>query len=105
MWTPMSEDLNISFNGLNNALALQQAGITVGCVFTIPLASKFGRRPAYIATATLVLVVDVWQIYLSSAPEIYATNFLAGIAASSNEAMLLVTVCFSSHFLVLREPC
>ena len=77
MWAVMAEDLNVTFVQLNNALALQQAGIALGCIFIIPVALKIGRRPAYIAKATLVFAVDLWQLYMKSCQELYATNFLA----------------------------
>lgn len=92
MWGVMAEDLNVTFVQLNNALALQQAGIALGCIFTIPVAIKFGRRPAYIATAALVFAVDLWQLYMQTCSELYATNFLAGLATSSNEVMIQVSV-------------
>jgi hypothetical protein len=92
LWSSLSEDLDVSFVELNNSFVLQQAGIALGCLLSIPFALKFGRRPVYLLAATLVLGTNIWQAKQSVVGDLYGANFLSGLAGSANEAMVQITV-------------
>ncbi|XRM47097.1 hypothetical protein ABZX51_010098 [Aspergillus tubingensis] len=57
-WQLMVVDLDVTYAQLNRAMSVNFVGLAVGCVFFIPLAKKFGRRPG-LAGATNESIVQI----------------------------------------------
>lgn len=89
----MVVDLGVSYTQLNQAMSVNFAGLATGCVFFIPLAKKYGRRPVYIVSTVLMLATTFWKAHLRSLAELYITNLLQGLAGATNEAIAEITVC------------
>ncbi|KAJ0415427.1 MFS general substrate transporter [Aspergillus carlsbadensis] len=91
-WQLMVEDLHVTYTQLNRALSVNFVGLAMGCVFFIPLAKKFGRRPVYLASTALMLVTSFWISRLTSLAELYAANLLQGLAGATNESIVQITI-------------
>lgn len=88
----MVVDLHVSYTQLNQAMSVNFVGLAMGCVFFIPLAKKYGRRPVYIVSTALMLVTTFWTANIHSLKELYVTNLLQGLAGATNEAIVEITV-------------
>lgn len=88
----MVVDLNVTYAELNNAMSVNFVGLALGCVFFIPLAKKFGRRPVYLVSTALMLATSFWTAELRSLSELYVANLLQGLAGATNEAIAQITV-------------
>lgn len=88
----MVVDLRVTYTQLNQAMSVNFVGLAMGCVFFIPLAKKFGRRPVYLVSTALMLVTSFWTSELKSLTELYITNLLQGLAGATNEAIVQITV-------------
>lgn len=82
----------MSYDTLNNGYAANMAGLSVGCIFFVPLGLKFGRRPIYIITALIMLATAIWQAKMMTVADMIATNVIMGLAGAVNEALFQVTV-------------
>ncbi|KAJ5675541.1 hypothetical protein N7462_008438 [Penicillium macrosclerotiorum] len=91
-WQQMVVDLDVSYSELNQAMSVNYVGLAMGCVFFIPLAKKFGRRPIYIASTALMLATSFWTARLDSLAELYVANLLQGLAGATNEAISEITI-------------
>ncbi|GLA01314.1 hypothetical protein AnigIFM60653_011565 [Aspergillus niger] len=91
-WQLMVVDLNVTYTQLNRAMSVNFVGLAVGCVFFIPLAKKFGRRPVYLVSTALMLATSFWTSRLQSLAELYATNLLQGLAGATNESIVQITI-------------
>ncbi|KAL4892733.1 synaptic vesicle transporter [Aspergillus ambiguus] len=91
-WQLMVVDLHVTYPQLNQAMSVNFVGLAMGCVFFIPLAKKFGRRPIYLVSLALMLVTSFWTSELESLSELYITNLLQGLAGATNEALVQITV-------------
>lgn len=88
----MVVDLNVTYAQLNNAMSVNFVGLAMGCVFFIPFAKKFGRRPVYLISTALMLVTSFWAAEIKTLAELYITNLLQGLAGATNEAIVQITV-------------
>ncbi|KAE8416419.1 major facilitator superfamily domain-containing protein [Aspergillus pseudocaelatus] len=93
-WQLMVVDLDVTYAQLNNAMSVNFVGLAVGCVFFIPFAKKFGRRPVYLISTALMLVTSFWGAEIKTLAELYITNLLQGLAGATNEAIAQITVSF-----------
>ena len=91
-WQLMVVDLKVTYAQLNRAMSVNFVGLAMGCVLFIPLAKKFGRRPVYIVSTALMLVTSFWLAKLRTLAELYAANFLQGLAGATNESIVQITV-------------
>ncbi|KAJ5734461.1 MFS general substrate transporter [Penicillium malachiteum] len=91
-WQQMVVDLNVTYAQLNNTMSVSFVGLSMGCVFFIPLAKKYGRRPVYIVSTILMLVTSFWTSRLQSLAELYICNLFQGLAGASNEAIVEITI-------------
>ncbi|KAJ5368092.1 major facilitator superfamily domain-containing protein [Penicillium cataractarum] len=89
LWIP---EFGWSYNQLNAASALNYAGTAIGCILFIPPAIKYGRRPVYLISTTVVLVVAAWSACLNTIAELYVSQFLFGLASATNETIVQMTV-------------
>ncbi|RAK95300.1 putative MFS transporter [Aspergillus ibericus CBS 121593] len=91
-WQLMVVDLNVTYAQLNRTMSVNFVGLAMGCIFFIPLAKKFGRRPVYLASTALMLATSFWSANLNSLTELYATNLLQGLAGATNESIVQITI-------------
>lgn len=92
----MVVDLQVSYTQLNQVMSVMFVGLAMGCVFFIPLAKKYGRRPIYLVSTALMLVTSFWTSELKSLTELYIANLLQGLAGATNEAIVQITVSHAS---------
>ncbi|KAG2417994.1 hypothetical protein HFD88_001094 [Aspergillus terreus] len=91
-WQLMVVDLQVSYTQLNQVMSVMFVGLAMGCVFFIPLAKKYGRRPIYLVSTALMLVTSFWTSELKSLTELYIANLLQGLAGATNEAIVQITI-------------
>jgi MFS family permease len=91
-WQQMIPEFGLSFNQLNIATALNYAGLACGGVIFIPFAIKYGRRPVYLISTAVMAATAFWTARLQAVPELYITNLLSGLAGSTNETIVQMTV-------------
>jgi MFS family permease len=82
-------------------MSVNFVGLAMGCVFFIPFAKKFGRRPVYLVSTALMLVASFWAAEINSLTELYITNLLQGVAGATNEAIVQITVGYAVAVKVL----
>lgn len=99
-WQLWVKDLNVTFNQLTIAQALGLMGTALGCVFFIPFAIKYGRRPVYIVSMAVMTVMAVWMANMTTRGELYAIQILTGLAGATNETIVQMTVCAPSCTLL-----
>lgn len=88
----MTIDLEVSYTELNRAMSVNFVGLATGCIFFIPFAKKYGRRPVYIISTALMLATTFWTARMHSLTELYITNLLQGLAGATNESIAEITV-------------
>ena len=98
----MTVDLDTSVDLLSHGNSAQLAGLALGCVFFIPFAVKYGRRPVYILSVALMAGGSWWTSRVQSYPELLCANFVTGIAGAINETTVQMTV--STVALVATSP-
>ncbi|KAF7592548.1 hypothetical protein BBP40_012772 [Aspergillus hancockii] len=91
-WQLMVVDLHVSYTQLNRVMSVNFVGLAMGCVFFIPFAKKFGRRPVYLLSTALMLATSFWSAGIKSLTELYITNLLQGLAGATNEAIVQITI-------------
>ncbi|RDA85415.1 hypothetical protein CP532_1521 [Ophiocordyceps camponoti-leonardi (nom. inval.)] len=92
-WTQMIEDMvNVTIPDLANAQSVQLVGLAVGCVFFMPPATKYGRRSVYILTMAIASCSSWWSAVMKTLPEVYAANFLIGIAGAVNQTAIAMSI-------------
>jgi MFS family permease len=92
LWQQMVVDMDVTYDELNYGVAWNAAGLALGSFLFIPPARKYGTRPCYILSTALMAAVSWWSGYMTTVEEMYATNFLAGLAGSINETISEITV-------------
>lgn len=95
-WQLYIVDLRTTFAGLTAASAVGLAGTALGCIFLIPCAIKYGRRPVYIISLAVMSACAAWQAKMTSIGEMYAIMMISGLAGATNETIVQMTVCYSS---------
>lgn len=91
-WQDLVPDLNVDYNQLNIALAINYAGTGCGGFLFIPLAIKYGRRPVYLISTAIMAATCFWTARVGSVKSLYATNLISGLAGSTNETIVQMTV-------------
>lgn len=92
LWVNINIETGVSFDDLNNAYATSSGALAIGCIFFVPVALKFGRRPVYIITALLMTASAIWQGRAQTTGDFIGSNVIAGLAGAVNEALFQVTV-------------
>ncbi len=88
----MVAELDITYAQLVNSYALNLCGSSLGCIFFIPLAIKYGRRSIYVVSTGAMLALPLGSKKLTTAGDVYATNLLLGLAGAPNETIVQMTV-------------
>ncbi|KAG4442859.1 hypothetical protein IFR05_001655 [Cadophora sp. M221] len=91
-WGPVNQELGISFGDLNNSFAANLAGLGTGCILTIPLTYRFGRRPVYLFCLLLQLAGSIWQAKTQTAGDIIGSNVICGLAGAASESIVQLTI-------------
>ncbi|KAF4442956.1 putative HOL1-like protein [Fusarium austroafricanum] len=91
-WVLWKEEFGWTYGQMNTANALNYAGTTVGCIFFIPPAVKYGRRPVYLLTSAIILAMAIWSATLSTLPELYISQLIFGLASATNESIVEMTI-------------
>ncbi|KAJ5791643.1 uncharacterized protein N7518_008654 [Penicillium psychrosexuale] len=91
-WQQMTVDLEVTYTELNKAMSVNFVGLTTGCIFFIPFAKKYGRRPVYIVSTALMLTTSFWTSKMNSLTELYLTSLLQGLAGATNESIAEITI-------------
>ncbi|KAJ5381619.1 uncharacterized protein N7496_004047 [Penicillium cataractarum] len=86
------KELGLTYATFNRSSGCNFAGLAIGCLLLIPCVHKYGRRPLYLLSATLQLVCAIWWANFHHAGELITISFLAGIAGSVSEAIVMITV-------------
>ncbi|KKY14476.1 putative major facilitator superfamily [Diplodia seriata] len=92
IWGDLNAELGISYSNLNNSFAANCAGLAVGCIFLIPYTLKYGRRPIYILSCSLMLASAVWQAKMQTVTDLLLTNVLSGLGGAVSEAIVQMTI-------------
>jgi MFS family permease len=91
-WQLQAPDLLVTFDQLTNALAINYAGTATGSIFFVPFAIKYGRRPVYLVSTAIMAGLAFWTAHMHSLTELYITSLLCGLAGSTNETIVQMTV-------------
>lgn len=91
-WNPMTQDLDITYQDLANAQAIQLVGLASSCILFIPLTKKYGRRSTYVFSTALVAASSWWTAYMKTKVELYLTSLLYGLAASTTDTSIEMSV-------------
>jgi MFS family permease len=90
----MTIDMGVTYEELNKAISVNYVGLATGCIFFIPFAKKYGRRPVYIVSTALMLATSFWASKMDNLTELYVTNLLQGLAGATNESIAAITVSY-----------
>lgn len=91
-WGPMMEELNMTVDILNDAAALNYAGLAVGCIFFIPFVYKYGRRPVYIFSVAVQFASCIWQARVENNADVLISNILSGLGGAISETIVQMTI-------------
>ncbi|KAJ5733147.1 hypothetical protein N7533_013594 [Penicillium manginii] len=91
-WQQMIVDLRVDYDQLNQSMSVNYVGLAMGCVVFIPVAKKFGRRPVYIVSASVLLATSFWMSRLETLTELYVCNLLQGLGGAVNETIAMITI-------------
>ncbi|KAK0813944.1 hypothetical protein LTR75_004399 [Friedmanniomyces endolithicus] len=92
VWGPLNEELGISYNDMNNSFAANVAGLAIGCIFMVPLAVKFGRRPVYIASTAIQLAACIWSARTYTTGDLIGSNVVSGVGGAISESIVQMTI-------------
>lgn len=88
----MMEELGTTVDILNDAAALNYAGLAVGCIFFIPFVYKYGRRPLYIFSAAVQLAACIWQAKVQNDGDILTSSLISGLGGAISETIVQITI-------------
>ncbi|KAL5356445.1 major facilitator superfamily domain-containing protein [Aspergillus floccosus] len=91
-WPSLSSELGYGNAYLNNTYAAGLAGLAIGCIFFIPLASMVGRKPVYISAAIVMVLVNIGQALFQTKIQYVVLQVMAGLAGSVNDTIIQMTI-------------
>lgn len=91
-WAQYQDELGFGIDTLNGSAAANYAGLAVGCIFFLPLAHKYGRRPLYILSTVAQLAGAVWMARTENIADMYLSNVLSGLGGAISETIVQVTI-------------
>jgi MFS family permease len=77
---------------LSNSFAANLAGLAVGCIFLIPLAAMYGRRPVYLISTLVQMGTAIWQARMKTTADLIASNVVGGFAGAVSESIVQMTI-------------
>jgi len=84
--------LGMSYTQLKNTYAVNTTGLALGCVFFVPLALKYGRRPVYLVSTLIIFLSSVWLALSSTYGQLLGAMLVSGLAGATSETLLQMTV-------------
>ncbi|KAK8014822.1 hypothetical protein PG990_008118 [Apiospora arundinis] len=91
-WQQISIDLDLTIPQLSNGNSVQLAGLATGCIFFVPFAVKYGRRPVYVVSIIVLAAVTWWTARMNTYTEVILTNLFTGLAGAVNETTVQMTI-------------
>ncbi|EMD92688.1 hypothetical protein COCC4DRAFT_69986 [Bipolaris maydis ATCC 48331] len=91
-WSQLIPQLHFTVDQLNNGVAVNSAGLGIGCILFMPFVHKYGRRPLYLLSSALQLAGVVWQAKMQNYGDWLGCNFLTGLGGAISEAVVQVTI-------------
>lgn len=85
-------DLDLTAAVMTNSFGLSTSGLALGCIFLIPFALQFGRRPLYLFSTAVSFGMAILAAKSKGPADLYAFNFVQGIAGSASEAICQMTI-------------
>lgn len=71
---------------------MNYGGLAIGCIFFIPLAHKYGRRPLYILSTALQLAASIWYARVQTPGDLIGCNIVSGVGGAISEIIVQLTV-------------
>lgn len=87
-----TQELDLTYELFNDAIAMNYAGLALGCIFFNPFVHKYGRRPLYLISSVIQLVAAIWSAAIHTGGELIAVNFLSGIGGAISETIVMITI-------------
>ncbi|OAQ63957.1 MFS general substrate transporter [Purpureocillium lilacinum] len=91
-WGQYQHELGFSVSLLNGGVALQYAGLAIGCFFFVPLVHKYGRRPSYIVSTVIQLASCVWFASMKRPVDLWISSLLSGLGGATSETIVQITI-------------
>ncbi|KAH0436662.1 major facilitator superfamily transporter [Colletotrichum camelliae] len=91
-WQQMTVELDMTYDELNAGVSFNVVGLALGCLCFIPFTKKYGRRSTYIFSTAVMAATSWWSSRMHTVPEMYITNLLFGLAGSTNETIVEMTI-------------
>lgn len=92
IYGPLMTKLGFDMMTLNSSFGADTAGLAVGCIFLVPFALKYGRRPVYLFSTSVSFAMAIWFARMETASDLYGANIVAGLAGSISEAICQMTI-------------
>jgi MFS family permease len=92
LWTPMNEELGFTYAQLNDSYGASAVALCFGCILFVPFALRYGRRPVYLASTTMMLVTAIWSARIETLGDLMGSNVLMGLSGAVNETLFQMTV-------------
>ncbi|CDK27141.1 unnamed protein product [Kuraishia capsulata CBS 1993] len=92
IYTNMAIDFNVSYNALNTGAGVAWLMLGVSCLFSQPLARKFGRRPVYLSATLLVVISGVVFGSPYTFGSYMAYNVLVGIGSGPVDSLIEASI-------------
>lgn len=92
IYGPLMTNLALNAAVLTNGFGLSTAGLALGCIFLIPFALQFGRRPLYLFSTLVSFGMAILAANVKGPAGLYAFNFIQGFAGSASEAICQMTI-------------
>ncbi len=91
-WAQYQDELGFGIDTMNGSAAANYAGLAVGCIFLLPLAHKYGRRPLYILSTVAQLASSIWMARTETLADVYVSNILSGLGGAISETIVQITI-------------
>ncbi|KAK8053297.1 major facilitator superfamily transporter [Apiospora saccharicola] len=91
-WQQIAVDLHLTIPQLSNGNSVQLAGLATGCIFFVPFAVKYGRRPVYLVSIVVLAAATWWTARMNTYTEVILTNLFVGLAGAVNETTVQMTI-------------
>lgn len=97
-----------TYGRLTEAYASNLAGLAFGCLFFIPFALQFGRRPIYLLSTTVVFACTLWGGVTIKYESVISNQVILGLAGAISETIVYMTASWSfssSKTVLMKADC
>lgn len=88
----MNEQLDFSYDTLNNSYAAGCGALAIGACVLIPFALKYGRRPVYIFSTAVQFGVCIWSAHQQTVADLMMVNIVSCFVGALSEVVVQMTV-------------